>query len=175
MDNIKYLPSIYYKPNEVENIQASLLAEDIEVKEAIEYILEQIFVDTATWGLDSWERMLELKIDRKETYENRRARIKMRLRGVGTFNKVMIKNLCKSFVNGNVCVIENNSDYSFTIKFIDIKGIPGNLEYLKQAIEEVKPAHLNFSFKYLYNTWGFLSSNIWGELENKTWEEVRII
>lgn len=175
MDNIKYLPSFYYRSEEVKNIQVSLQSEDLEIKQAIDDMLNQLFVDTATWGLDRWEEMLNLKVDKNESYENRRARIKTRIRGIGTFNKAMIKNLCKSFVNGDVCIIENNSNSSFVIKFIDIKGIPGNLEYLKDAVEEVKPAHLNFSFEYLYNTWGFLKSKIWEGLTTKTWEELKTI
>ena len=175
MDNFKYLPSFYFGSEEVKNIQASLLLQDLQVKQSIEDILDQLFVDKATWGLASWERMLNLKIDKNEKYENRRARIKMRLRGIGVFNKVMVKNLCKSFVNGEVCVIENNADSSFIIKFIDIKGIPGNIEYLRLAIEEVKPAHLNFSFEYLFNAWSFLAIKTWGELSVKTWEGIRTI
>lgn len=175
MSDIRYLPSFYYQSEQVNNIQSSLEVEDLQLKQAIEELLNQLFVGTATWGLDSWEKMLGLKIDKTESYENRRARIKTRLRGVGPFNKSMVKNLCKSFTNGEVEVIENNADYSFTIKFIDVKGIPGNIDYLKNAIEEVKPAHLNFSFEYVYNIWNSLKTKTWNELGSKTWEGVKII
>lgn len=175
MDLIKYLPSFYFNSEEVKNIQASIQNEDIKVKEAIKDVLNQLFVDTATWGLDSWEKYLGLKIDKSESYINRRARIKMILRGQGTTTKAMIKNVCESFVNGKVCVIENNTNYSFVIKFIDVKGIPGNIGYIKDAVDGIKPAHLNFSFEYLYNTWGMIKGKTWGEVSSKTWEEIKVI
>lgn len=173
MDLIKYLPSFYYESQEVRNIQASLSSENIEVKQCIKDVLKQLFIDTATWGLDYWERILALQIDTKENLENRRARIKTRLRGTGTVTKDMIKNVCESFVNGKVDIIENANDYSFVIKFIDIKGIPGNVEYLKSSIEEIKPAHLNFSFEYLYNTWNSVKELTWEQIKTNTWKNLK--
>lgn len=149
------IPSFYCKNEQIANIitRANIITSmDTEVKtlqNAIEDLLKQFFIDTTTWGLSDWERLLGLKIDTTETYQNRRARIKMAMRGAGTVTQEMLKNLCMSFTNGLVDVIENK-DYTFIIKFIDVKGIPSNLEYLKQAIEEVKPAHLAYMFKYLY-------------------------
>lgn len=143
------IPSFYYKNEQVTNITASMDTKVKVLQSAIEDLLKQFFIDTATWGLSDWERLYGLKIDTTETYQNRRARIKMAMRGAGTVTKEMIKNLCMSFVNGLVDVIENK-DFTFIIKFIDVKGIPSNLEYLKQATEEVKPAHLNYMFEYLY-------------------------
>ena len=148
MNNI--IPSFYYKNKQVTNIITSMNTEAELIEKTIDEILLQLYVDTATWGLDSWEKLLDLRVDKSEDIENRRARIKMRIRGTGVFNKQMIMSLCKSFANGDVCVIENNADNSFIIKFTDVKGIPSNIEYLRDAIEEVKPAHLNFSFQYLY-------------------------
>lgn len=168
------IPSFYFQNEHVTNITSSM---DIEVKtlqNAIEDLLKQLFVDTATWGLSDWEKLLGLKIDTTETLENRRARIKMAMRGAGTVTKDMLKNLCMSFTNGEVEIIENK-DYTFIIKFTDIKGVPSNLTYLKDAIEEVKPAHLNFSFQYLYNTWNMINTKIWGDVESKTWEQIRTI
>lgn len=169
-----YIPSFYYANEQVKDINTNMVIEVKVLQEAIEDLLKQFFIDTATWGLKDWERMLGLKIDITETLENRRARIKMALRGQGTVTKDMLKNLCKSFTNGEVDIIEN-TDYSFVIKFIDIKGIPGNISYVADAIEEVKPAHLAFYFEYLFNTWNMISNKTWGEIRTKTWGEIRTI
>ncbi len=173
MELIKYLPSFYYGSEEVKNIQACIDAENIKVKEAIQDILNQLFVNTATWGLDSWEKYLGLKIDKNETYENRRARIMTRLRGQGTITKTMLKNVCESFINGTVEIIENSPDYSFVIKFIDIRGIPANIEYLRSTIEEIKPAHLSFAFEYVYRTHTQLSVYTHAQLSAYTHAHLR--
>lgn len=151
MELIKYLPSFYVDSKEVLNIQKSIEIENDELQLAIKDLLDQLFVPTATWGLDYWERYLHIEVDRTEAYENRRSRVMTRLRGQGTITKEMIKNVCRSFVGGEVEVIEDNANYTFIIRFIDTRGIPANLNYLKDALQEIKPAHLKvlYRFKYL--------------------------
>lgn len=172
MNLIEWLPSYYKKSQEVNNLQESISIENEKLKKYLEEVTKQFFVDTATWGIDYWERQLALQVDPKESLDIRKARIKTRLRGTGTTSIEMIKNVCKSFVNGKVAIIENQ-DYSFIIKFTDVKGIPSNIEYLRTSIEKIKPAHLNFSFQYLYNTWGNLKNLSWKQIKTSTWEQVK--
>lgn len=179
MDFMKYLPSFYYGSEEVQNIQTSLQAESQTVKNAIIDLLDQIFVGTATWGLEYWERYLGLRVDLDETNENRRARILTKLRGHGVVTTGLIKNVCESFDYGTVEVTESPETYSFKIKFVDSKGIPGNIAYLEQAINEIKPAHLSFAFEYKFNTWNMVSTDgeTWNDYESqsKTWYGVSVI
>lgn len=175
MELMKYLPSFYYNSEEVRNIQASIGVENDKLKLAIEDLIDQVFVETATWGLEYWERYVGVEVDKNETLLNRRSRILTRLRGQGTTTKEMIKNVCKSFTGGEVDVIEHNNDYHFVIKFIDIRGIPGNINYLSNAIEEIKPAHLRFAFEYTYNWWGLFLGDTWEEVKANTWETIRVV
>nr|WP_303244423.1 YmfQ family protein [uncultured Cellulosilyticum sp.] len=175
MDLMKHLPSFYYNSEEVKNIQASIGAEDDILKQAIEELLSQLFIETATWGLSHWEKYLGIDVDLNEPITNRRARVMTRLRGQGTTTKEMIKNVCRSFTGGEVEIIENSAEYHFIIKFVDVKGIPGNMDYLTSAIEEIKPAHLRFSFEYKYNVWNNLLPNTWHEISSLTWDRVKVI
>ena len=152
MNLMDYLPVFYSNSEEVKGIQNSLQNESEAMINAIDDLLKQIYIDTATWGLSHWEKYLNLSADSSENIDNRRSRIKTRLRGQGTTTKEMIKNVCSSFVNGEVEVTEIAEDYIFKIKFISNIGIPGNVEYLRSSIEEIKPAHLAFEFIYIYNT-----------------------
>lgn len=118
----------------------------------IEDILNQFFVDTATWGLSSlWEKTLDIKIDLNKSYEGKREIVKAKLRGSGTVTKALIKNVAQAFLGGEVDVIENFADYSFIIKFIGVKGIPKDLAVLQKALDDIKPAHLAlvYAFRYL--------------------------
>jgi hypothetical protein len=45
---------------------------------------------------------------------------------------------------------------------------------LINAIEEIKPAHLAYSFKYTYTTWGALDGLTWGAANQKSWGELKI-
>ncbi len=77
----------------------------------------------------------------------------------------MIANTAASYSNGEVEVIENPDNYSFIIKFVGSKGIPANMADLAITIEEIKPAHLAFSFEYTWMTWNEF------ENYNKTFDE----
>lgn len=147
------------------------------LRASIEDILKQFFVETATeWGLDLWEQMLGLTSYAGKPLDQRRSRIISKLRGYGTVTVSLIKNVAESYVYGTVEVNEHPELYSFTIKFVDPRGIPPNLDDLKAAIEEIKPAHLAVEYQFTYTVWGELStwSKTWGELNTLglTWGDL---
>jgi len=145
------------------------------LNDTLDEILEQFFVDTATWGLELWEQFLGLPIDKTKPEQFRRERIKAKLRGYGTVTKGLIKNVASAFANGEVEVIEYPSEYKFVVKFVGVKGIPPNMSDLTKTIEEIKPAHLNYEYQYTYNVWNLLTSKVWNDLAHYTWEQVRVI
>ncbi|MEG1152404.1 MAG: YmfQ family protein [Oscillospiraceae bacterium] len=173
MSLIKYLPSFYYASTEVKNIQASIEVEAEQLKANITDLLNQLYVTTATWGLDYWETYLGIEIDKTQTNRDRQSRILTRLRGQGTITKDMIKNVCESFIGGEVEIIENSIDYSFNIKFVSVIGIPSNLEYLSASIEEIKPAHLAYTFEFTFNTYDVLAQYSYDYLSQFTYDELR--
>ena len=174
MELIKYLPSFYYSSLEVVNIQDSINAENNKLQLAVKDLIDQLFVVSATWGLDYWENYLGIESDISESYSNRREVIKAKLRGIGTTTIEMIKNTAAAFTGGEVEVIEYPLEYRFVIQFIGILGIPPNMSGLINAIEEIKPAHLAYSFKYTYTVWNNLKDLYWNDVQNKTWSELRV-
>lgn len=164
MELIKYLPSFYLNSEEVTNIQAGLGSENDKMRLAIQDILNQIFVSTATWGLKYWEEMLTIDTDESKPYEFRRSVVKAKLRGAGTVTVSLIKNVAESFSNGQVDINENVQPYTFEVKFIGTRGIPPNLDDLKKVINEIKPAHLAVLYKFTYITWDEFDNY------NKTWD-----
>ena len=113
----------------------------------------EVFVAEATpQGLKMWEDMLNLPIAELKNPSYRRSRILSKLRGAGTTTVELIENVASSFSNGEVDVIEHNDEYYFDVKFVGTKGIPPNLDDLKTAIEEIKPAHLGVNYIILYAT-----------------------
>lgn len=172
-DLMKYLPSYYDNSEVMKSIQNSAAIEIGKVKYSKADLLNQFYVDTATWGLSSiWEKPLGIETDLNKSYEDRREIIKAKLRGSGTVTKAMMKNVAQAFSGGEVDILENFSDYSFIVQFIGIKGIPKNMQGLIDMIETIKPAHLGYSFKYTYTVWNFLSKLTWQN--NKTWDDLKI-
>ena len=150
MNLIKYLPFFYENSDEVKELQEAFNNEGTTLENEIKSLKEQGFVDTATWGLTYWEKLLGLHTDTTQTDEIRRSRIKTYLRNNGTCTKVKLQNISKSYVNGEVDIIEDNANYKLTVKFIGENGVPANIDYLRAALREAIPAHLQFLFAYSY-------------------------
>ncbi len=47
---------------------------------------------------------------------------------------------------------EHSGGHSFDIQFVGTIGIPPNMDDLTAAVEEIKPAHLAYTFIYVYYT-----------------------
>lgn len=129
-------------------------------------ILTQLELETATWGLALWERELGIVPDVTKPYDQRRSRIRAKMRGQGTTTVAMLKNLAESFVNGEVAVEELKRQYKITIRFTSRYGIPPNIDDLSRAIEEVIPAHVDYQYRYTHFTWPMVDK------QNITWDEL---
>ena len=171
---LDYLPSFYHNSNVIRSFIDSNSIEANILKDYVEDLNNNLYVKTATWGLDLFEEELGLTTDKSISYEERRERILAKKRGNGTTTKAMIKNTAEAFSGGEVEVIENFNDYSFIVKFIGTKGIPKNLTLFRKMIEEIKPAHLNYELAFTYTVWSMVmaTDNTWTDFNNKTWVEL---
>ena len=171
---LDYLPSFYHNSNIVKSFIDSNSIEANILKDYVEDLNNNLYVKTATWGLDLFEEELGLATDESISYEERRERILAKKRGNGTTTKAMIKNTAEAFSGGEVEVIENFNDYSFVVKFVGVKGIPKNLTLFKNMIEEIKPAHLNYELAFTYTVWSMVmaADNTWNDFSSKTWVEL---
>lgn len=178
VDMKDYLPKYYSDSGLVENILEREAEEFILVHTHIQDILNQFFVDTATWGLAKWEEICGISIDVSKPVEQRRSVIKSKLRGAGTITIAVIKNVVDSFQNGEVTVEENFGNYEVIVTFVGKRGIPPNLDDVNKALREIVPAHLHLLFRFTYLTWEELdTANLtWDQLDalNKAWDDLEV-
>ena len=167
------MPNYYRTSQVIKRITDSEDKELILFGQRISNTLNQFFVDLADSSLERWEEELGIPVNNSKPVEFRRSVIKSKLRGTGTVTVQLIKNVSESYSNGEVDVTENNPANTFTITFVGTVGIPPNLDDLKNAIEEIKPAHLDVSYEFIYNTWNDLKPLTWDHLSVYTWEELR--
>jgi hypothetical protein len=126
-----------------------------EVRALWEYrdsILDQLNVETATWGLKYWEQTLGITVDEGKDLAFRRSRIRAKLRGVGVTTVAMIQNVSESFSNGEVAVTEFADQFHLEIKFVGTLGIPPNMDDLTATLREIMPAHLQWDYIFIFNT-----------------------
>jgi uncharacterized protein YmfQ (DUF2313 family) len=118
MSLMEYLPPFYENIKEFQEITATEDEEISQIRFAMEDLLKQFFIDTATWGVTYWENEYGIKTDLSKSLEQRRSAVKAKRRGVGTVTKSLVKSVANSFDNGEVEVIEKPEIDEIEIKFI---------------------------------------------------------
>jgi hypothetical protein len=200
-----YLPNYYEDIREARAIVDSGSATIDGLNADIDDVLAQFYVDTATWGLAIWERIvglpsaatysvwdtmaqrsvlldtLEYKtwdlIEKSYTLslDERRSAVKSRLRGTGTVTKDLLKSVCASYTGGTVDIIEMPAEFRVQIVFIDVAGVPSNVDALEAVVRDIMPAHLEIEYVYRYLRWTELDDYVWSwdtlDAKDYTWDE----
>lgn len=153
MDSVKlcyeklkgYLPAFLTESDVMNELLKSSGGQlDVLYNEIIEFI-RQLSIDTATWGLEVYEKELGIRPEPNRTIAERRNNIKFKYRGFGKVDAKLIKTVADVCTNGQVDVTFTNI---IKIKFNGIYGTPSNLQDLKNALEEIKPAHLPIAYTF---------------------------
>ena len=120
----------------------------------------------------NYERFMELDYKNGWSLQDRKDRIIYTLLSKNIFTTHVLKEQAKIFTNGEIEVIEDYGNYSFTIKFTSVVGIPQNLDNFKNFIYINKPAHLNFSIEFRYNTHNQVAYLLHNSLKAKSHKEI---
>lgn len=151
---MEYIPDIYSQNKTMINIQDTKSEELSNLYSEFEEKTKEIFINLSSdLGLSQYEDILDISRNLKFTNDERRESIKAKLRGVGTTTKTMIKKVSEAYSNGEVEVIEENDKYIVKIKFVGTRGIPSNIEMLRQSLRNIIPAHLEIEYVFTYMTW----------------------
>lgn len=150
----------------------ALELEELVLNEELADTRKQFFLDDATWGVDKWEKMLGIKPNNLDL-DTRKENIKAMMRARGTSTVKQLKSICEAYSNGEVDIIIDHANYFFTVDFIGTIGVPKALDQLKIKLDELKPAHLGYKFKYNYNTNKDLSKFTHEQLSKYTHDELR--
>jgi hypothetical protein len=145
---MEYLPELY---KDILEFREILNVEDKELdnlKNNIKEVYNQLFLDTATTTLSKWEKDTGITIYNPNfTDEERRSRVRGKIRGIGKIDEELIKDVVDSWTNGNVDV---SFDGKINIKFNSFYGVPDNIQSVKDAIEQIIPAHLGIKYNMKY-------------------------
>ena len=150
-------PDFYAGSPEFVDMQNALEPEALALWTARDSLMDQLCVNTATWGLQYWEQTLGITVEQGKDLEYRRSRIRSKLRGSGVTTVALIESVAESFSNGDVGTI----------------GIPPNLEDLTASLREILPAHLAWNYVMVYNTWDMTAQHTWDELRQRSWDDVK--
>lgn len=145
-----YLPGYYSEIVETNELMNAEGPEFDLLGERVEELLNQAYPEYATWALERYENGLQIVVDAGKPIDQRRSVIISKMRGYGKVSGDMIKNVAQAYDGGTVDVAVVPAEYRIIITFVDTLGIPANLDDLKQALEDLKPAHMALEYKYRY-------------------------
>lgn len=172
---LEYLPWYERKSVVFNEILNTYGKEFRRVEQDLDVLVRNMFLDTAIESLDIFERDLGIQTKKDLQYDQRREQISSR--NIASFDQTQedtIKAVAQAYSNGEVEVNPTDIDGMYEIKFVGAKGVPNNIEGLKQALDIVIPAHLGLTYTFTYNPWEFVSSMTWGDCLDKTWNDLRI-
>lgn len=175
VDLARYVPPFLAELRELAELYRTEGYEIGYLQHNLRDLFDQAFIVSATWGLVLWEQMYGVTTNMSLSYEQRREILMAKLRGQSTTTKQMIQETAAAFSGGEVQVTEDNPHHHFIVRFVGVKGIPRNMQAFIDMLNEIKPAHLTYSFEYTYTTWGDLKGMTWGQLKNMTWGEVKVM
>lgn len=140
----RYLPQFLQEDGHFKATLAACSTEHEKYRLLLDEITNQFYIETATWGLTDWERILDLRPDAGDNYEQRRNRILLKLQGKQTstldFMRALVLRYCKEGTQASI--IENDMPYTFKV---DVSQ--GSVLYAKdllEALDTYKPAHLSY-------------------------------
>ena len=143
IDILRYLPYKLQKDYKFYTVNTAESREHENIRLILNDLLDQLFIDTATWGLDYFEEFLNIIPKSNDDYQTRRTRIKILLNAHDVSTIKFMTDLANKFISDKSAqIIEHNSEYWFEV-FFNIDGLI-SLGDLRAAIELYKPAHLGF-------------------------------
>lgn len=143
------------------------------LEEARRFYLE-FYAHTATeTGLAEWERLTGLTPVPGSSLKDRRDAVIAQLCAGGTANAALIESMARALTGYEAKVTEHFSAYTFSLRFYgtQIGFVNIDTQKLRDAVELIKPAHLQFVIESI--TWGDLEGAglTWAQVEEqfKTW------
>lgn len=139
---INYLPDYLSKDDNFNDTCTSLSMEQEKIRLLLQDCLNQLYVKSATWGLDRWEKVLDIKATSKD-YSKRRRDILLKLQGTQTSTLNYMTMLCRRYFV-DTCNLKIEQDYkNYAFKII-ADACSYDYNGLCKAIETYKPAHLAY-------------------------------
>lgn len=113
-----------------------------ECNDGVEDLIKQAFPQTATWGLKYWEEEYGIITDDSKGLEERRAYLISVLSKKLPITPYSVRQIVHGVTGCDSQVIENILPN--TIKIIVRAYVPGMLTLLKQELNRILPAHINY-------------------------------
>lgn len=150
VDVLRYLPKFLSKDSTFKATQNSLSEEHEKQRLLIIDICKQLFVESATWGLDDWERVYGLE-NKHLSIDQRRNLLLIKMRGAQTITEEKLQEIINLvYPPQNAVVKENTGANTFKVIIDTIDA----LDEIRRVVEIYKPAHLSYLLSHAFTSKG---------------------
>ena len=140
---LRYLPDFLSKDDVFKNTALICDKQHEKLRVDLLDLKNQIFIETATWRLADWERVLNISVKPNATYDERRNQILLKFQGANAVTEKFMNNLINMFCeNKTGYIVPHNSEYYFEVCVNADDKI--NWKELLETVNLYKPAHLAF-------------------------------
>ena len=146
----EYLPDYYSGVVEMDQLMDTEGSEIDHLKKSVDELLDQYYPESATWAIFRYEKDLHITPEAGKPIEQRRSVVISKMRGSGKVSGSLLKSVAQAYDGGKVDVSVSPSEYKIIITFIDTLGTPPNIDDLKKALDDIKPAHLTLAYKFRF-------------------------
>ena len=143
---MRYLPRFLAGDMSFKDVQDKLSAEHERYRLLLPEITKQFFIETATWGLPSWEDVYQTNPPYAASIELRRTLVKAKMLGRQPATKHRIERLVNTFTKGGDAYVEENvAPGCFQLHFPSVILWQKQME---EALEAAVPAHLLYDLHF---------------------------
>ena len=143
---MRYLPKFLAGDMSFKDVQDTLSAEHERYRLLLPEITKQFFIETATWGLPSWEDVYQTNPPYDASIDLRRTLVKTKMLGRQPATKHRVELLVNSFTKGGDAYVEEDvAPGSFRLHFPSIILWQ---EQLEEALDAAVPAHLMYDLHF---------------------------
>ncbi len=144
VDILRYLPRFLQMDDSFFAVNQADSQEHDRIRLLLQDLLDQMYVPTATWGLELWESLLEITAH-SNSPDIRRNTIKAKLRATQSVTQPFLQSVVEMLVMGqSVRVIDMPTDYRLDIELKD--GVVQSWRELEQALRLWVPAHIGWKY-----------------------------
>ncbi len=142
---LNYLPYFLSKDARFKALNLSDSEEQERLRLAVQDLLNQLFIDTATWSLKLWEEFCGIATDEKADYKSRRGRVLDILNGKQTVTFEFITKLINRYVvDKSGFIIPHYDQYYVDVMVPDSKV--SSFSELEKMLRIYMPAHLGWKY-----------------------------
>lgn len=152
MNLMSMVPLSWRKSPELAEIQRVVALELKRARDARDFVLAQLRVETATVGLVGWERAVGITTDLSLSLDLRRSKVKAKLQGLGVTTPEVIQTIVERFTGGDASLEEHPSEYWFKVVVDGVLNPPEDMDAMRHSVTEVKPAHLDHEYELQYQS-----------------------